>query len=94
MAEDDCAPSEPAGATGSKMGAGMRALAWFVLYLVFWLLMGLSCLADLPPDCGRPDSAVEVLIELPVLLAFAMAQVTCTKGTLQLRERRIDRCSQ
>ena len=64
----------------SVMGIGSRGLIWFAFYVMCWLLMGLSCLFGLPSDCRRPSTTQEVLIELPVLLAFAMGQASFYEG--------------
>lgn len=57
----------------SKSG---RALVWVSMHLIGWLLMGVSCEVGLPGDCRRASQPLEVLTELPVILAFALAQVS------------------
>lgn len=59
----------------TAIGRGTRAAIWVGFYVLCWLLMGLSCRVDLPHDCRRASEPMEVLIELPVLLAFALGQV-------------------
>lgn len=57
------------------LSQGGRALVWVAMYLVAWILMGVSCEVGLPGDCRRASDPLEVLTELPVLLAFGLAQV-------------------
>lgn len=52
-----------------------RAVVWVTGYLIGWVMMGISCKVGLPGDCHRASQPLEVLTELPVLLAFALAQV-------------------
>lgn len=59
------------------LGQGGRAAAWVALYIVCWLLMAWSCNIGLPSDCRRAVEPIEVLIELSVLVAFALGQVNC-----------------
>ena len=55
---------------------GSKAAVWFGFYVVCYLLMGLSCEVGLPTNCTRASEPMEVLMELPLLLAFAIAQAS------------------
>lgn len=62
-----------------SLGQGGRGAAWVALYLICWILMAWSCSVGLPSDCLRAEEPTEVLIELSVLVCFALAQVRLTK---------------
>lgn len=66
-------------AGSGDLSRGGRAAVWVGFYVICWLLMGLSCEIGLPPDCLRASEPVEVLLELPVLLAFALGQASAFK---------------
>ena len=57
---------------------GSKAAVWFGFYVVCYLLMGVSCEVGLPTNCTRASEPMEVLMELPLLLAFAIAQASAT----------------
>lgn len=61
----------------------MRVVAatWVGFYVLLWLLMQLSCEMELPANCRRAYEPMDVLIELPFLLAFALGQVSPTDST-------------
>lgn len=65
-----------------SLGRSTRAAVWIGFYIFCWLLMGLSCEVDLPPDCRRASEPIEVLTEVPVLVAFALGQASATPSTL------------
>ena len=48
---------------------------WFGFYVLLWLLQQLSCELKLPGNCRRVSEPMDVLTELPFLLAFALGQV-------------------
>ncbi|CAN0128233.1 unnamed protein product [Scytosiphon promiscuus] len=53
---------------------GTKAAIWFFFYVVCWLLMQLSCEIGLPSNCRREYEPMDVLTELPFLLAFSLGQ--------------------
>lgn len=71
---------------------------WVGFYVLLWLLMHMSCELGFPSNCRRSYEPMDVLIELPFLLAFALGQVshettrsaiysvdiTCTDSTLSV----------
>ena len=65
--------------TFSDMSRSARAALWVGFHVLCWLSMGLSCRVNLPPNCRRASEPMEVLTELPVLLAFALSQASVRK---------------
>lgn len=55
---------------------GAKAAAWCAFYIVLWLLMRLSCEVGLPSNCTTVSEPMEVLTELPFLVAFAVGQAS------------------
>ncbi|CAM9267344.1 unnamed protein product [Ectocarpus sp. 13 AM-2016] len=53
---------------------GAKAAVWFSFYVLCWLLMQVSCKLELPGNCRRAYEPLDVLTELPFLLAFALGQ--------------------
>lgn len=49
---------------------------WVGFYVLLWLLMHMSCELGFPSNCRRSYEPMDVLIELPFLLAFALGQVS------------------
>lgn len=62
---------------GAKWDAerGAKAAVWFSFYVLCWLLMQVSCEVGLPSNCRREYEPVDVLTEVPFLLAFSIGQV-------------------
>lgn len=62
---------------GVGRGWSIASLWWWVaLYIASWLLTGISCMIELPPDCHRAVGLTGFLTELPLLGALAVSQVT------------------
>ncbi len=55
---------------------GSKAATWFGFYVLLWLLQQFSCKFGLPNNCRQALEPMEVLTELPLLLAFAVCQVS------------------
>lgn len=55
---------------------GAKAAVWCAVYIMVWLLMQLSCELGLPDNCTAVSEPLEVLAELPFLIAFAVGQVS------------------
>lgn len=55
---------------------GAKAATWCAFYIVLWLLMQLSCEVGLPSNCTAASEPMEVLTELPFLVAFAVGQAS------------------
>eukprot|EP00752_Nemacystus_decipiens_P013793 g12245.t1 len=53
---------------------GTKAAVWCAFYMVLWLLMQLSCEVGLPSNCTAVSEPMDVLTELPFLVAFAVGQ--------------------
>ncbi len=66
-------PSRPFSA--SRRSNILVSAVWVAFYVVLWLLQQLSCELGLPSNCRRALEPMEVLTELPFLLAFALGQV-------------------
>lgn len=70
--------------TFRDMSRSARAAIWVGFYVLCWMAMGLSCRADLPPNCLRASEPMEVLTELPVLLVFALSQASVLRRRPEL----------
>ncbi|CAB1100560.1 unnamed protein product [Ectocarpus sp. CCAP 1310/34] len=55
---------------------GAKAAVWFSFYVLCWLLMQVSCELEPPGNYRWACQPLDVLTELPFLLAFALGQAT------------------
>lgn len=63
---------------------GAKAAVWCSFYILLWLLMQLSCEIGLPSNCSQVSGPMEVLTELPFLVAFAVGQASAAVPNLAL----------